>query len=242
MDLKNLLKSYFFLAKNRVRRGSLTSLFSPKTWYSFVLLKNVVFHNPWFYLSQTEVSEGEGLYFWGFWGSFFSLFLGPFFSSSCSQFFATYGSASVKLKIAGLHTLHLNMKNLIFCLKIELQTKPFKNTFFELIFHNLWFRLSQTEVFGGSEAKKAVKNMTFFVCIFFNLLGLFFLSLLVTNSWFFVTYGFASAKLRFSQVQPLVPWRPRGGQHRKKPFVKWKRGSRARVVCILEEELKGFFM
>ena len=60
---KNLLKSYFFLAKNRVRRGSLTSLFSPKTWYSFVLLKNVVFHKPWFYLSQTEVSEGEGLYF-----------------------------------------------------------------------------------------------------------------------------------------------------------------------------------
>jgi len=74
------------------------------------------------------------------------------------------------------------MKNLIFCLKIELQTKPFKNTFFELIFRNLWFRLSQTEVFGGSEAKKAVKNMIFFVFIFFNLLGLFFPSLLVTNS------------------------------------------------------------
>ena len=100
-------------------------------------------------LIALKIEKHASLFFWGFWRSFFSLFLGPFFSSSCSQFFATYGSASVKLKIAGLHTLHLNMKNLIFCLKIELQTKPFKNTFFELIFHNLWFRLSQTEVFGG---------------------------------------------------------------------------------------------
>ena len=27
------------------------------------LAKNVIFHNPWFYLSKTEVSEGQGSLF-----------------------------------------------------------------------------------------------------------------------------------------------------------------------------------
>ncbi len=88
-----------------------------------------------------------------------------FFRGIRSQFFATYGSASVKLKISGLHTLHVHMKHLILCLKTELKTKHSKNTFFELFFRNLWFRLSQTEFLGGSEAKKVVKNM-FFLCAF----------------------------------------------------------------------------
>ena len=147
--LQKLVKSYFFLAKNRVSGTTPHPETLSQKLFSCFLAKKVVFHNPWFYLSQTEVFEGEGHYFWGFWRLFFSLFLGPVFFSSCSQFFATYGSASVKLKIAGLHTFNFNMKNLIFCVKNELQTMPFKNTFFELLFCNLWFRLSQTEVFGG---------------------------------------------------------------------------------------------
>jgi len=60
---KKLLKSYEIIAKNKVRGTTPSSQNYLINWFSFVLPKNVVFHNPWFYLSQTEVFEGEGHYF-----------------------------------------------------------------------------------------------------------------------------------------------------------------------------------
>ena len=91
-----LLKSYEFLVKNSVR-GTTPPLQKLTQKRVFIFLaKNVIFHNPWFYLRKTEVSEGQGSFFWGFWGSFFNAFFGPLFSCSFSNFDATYGFASVK--------------------------------------------------------------------------------------------------------------------------------------------------
>ena len=96
-----------------------------------------------------------------------------------------------KTEDCGSRTFHVHMKNLICCLKTELQTKHPKNTFFELIFRNLWCRLSQTEVFRGLCSQKSnSKNMFFFVCFFFTSYGCFFPStishkfMILRNLWF----------------------------------------------------------
>ena len=111
---------------------------------------------------------------------------------------------------------------------------------FGVIFRHLWFSLSKTEVFRGSGANKSITNDNF-SGVLFSPPDLYFFFFLFDTKWcFFVTHRFTSVKLRFSQLEPLVPPRSRYRQHRFSQFVESFRGSRVGVVCIFEEELQGF--
>ena len=93
---------------------------------------------------------------------------------------------------------------------------------------------------GGFGAKKTQK-ISYFFGAFFVVHFLFFLrAFLVNISSFMRNSHFTSIKHTFSHVASLVLSGPKCTQHGFLPFVTPFWGSGARVVCILEEEFKGF--
>ena len=75
-------KIYLNLTKSLQKTGQagvpLVFLLTQKMVFIF-LAQNVIFHNPWFYLGKTEVSEGQGLFFEVFGVHFLVHFLDLFF-------------------------------------------------------------------------------------------------------------------------------------------------------------------
>ena len=112
--------------------------------------------------------------------------------------------------------------------------------FFNVIFRNR-HPVSTGALFSEGSGPKKVWKIEFFLGTFFvSLECMFWVSFLMQTWWFFITYGFASIKLRFGKGQAMLSLCVRGVKRGKMRLANSFWSSRARVVCILEEELNCF--